>query len=87
MSFRTGVMVVVLWVTSLFAVATLARSQAYQFNPLPQPLVLSGNDLAFRVDGYSGPNPAGRLLIRIDGRWVEPVASVGRLTQPATTDR
>jgi len=72
MTFRATVILVVMWLTSLFAVGTLARGQAYQFSPLPEPIVVSGSDIAFRVEGWLGHDPAGRLVIRMNGQWVEP---------------
>jgi len=35
------------------------------------PFVLSGDDIGFRVE-RDGPNgPIGRIVVRIDGQWVE----------------
>jgi hypothetical protein len=37
------------------------------------PRVLSGTDIGFRVEGTDARtgNPTGRLVVRIDGEWVE----------------
>jgi hypothetical protein len=83
MSFKARAVLVVLWVVSLIAAATFARAQAFQFERLPQPVIISGSDIAYRVEGRIGANPAGRLLIRINGQWVEPVQNSSRPV-PAT---
>lgn len=72
MSFRAGVVLVLAWLASLVAVGTLARGQAFEFKALPEPIFVSGADLAFRVEGWRGAAPAGRLVIRMNGLWVEP---------------
>ena len=41
--------------------------------PLTAPVILSGEDVGFRVDSYSGGMPVGRVVIRVDGKWVEPL--------------
>jgi hypothetical protein len=74
--------VIVVVLAAAFATGRWTQAQA----PLPPaqqptppqrglaPVVLSGGDIGFRVDGYAGPDrrPAGRLVVRVDGRWVEP---------------
>ena len=35
------------------------------------PTVFSGADLGFRVEVKKGATPVGRLVVRIDGKWVE----------------
>ncbi len=73
MSLRTRIAVVVLWLSSLLAVGTLASGQSYGFDPLAEPYVLSGDDIGFRVEGVIKDAPAGRLVIRgVNGQWVEP---------------
>lgn len=71
MSLRMRGVVVVAWLASLFVVGTLASGQAFQFSPLPEPIVVSGEDVGFRVEGWLGAAAAGRLVVRVDGRWVE----------------
>lgn len=75
MSLRSRIVLGVLWVVSLILVAELARAQSYQFIPNPNPFVLSGDEIGFRVEGSMGGAPAGALVIRVDGRWVEPRAA------------
>lgn len=36
-----------------------------------QPMVFSGSDLGFRVERMDGRIPVGRLVVRINGQWVE----------------
>lgn len=44
--------------------------------PVPTPTVISGNDIGFRVEGLRGrTTPVGRLVIRVNGQWVEPELS------------
>ena len=33
--------------------------------------VIAGTDLGFRIERYKGSTPVGRLVARIDGKWVE----------------
>ena len=76
------VALVVFWLASLFAVGTLARGQVtsppanwqdpWQVEPLDAPLVLSGADVGFRVEGLLRGTPAGTIVIRYMGKWVEP---------------
>lgn len=72
MTVRVRVVLVVVWLTSLLAVGTLARSQVYRFDPLPEPIIVSGRDIAFKVEGQLGSEPAGRWVIRMNGGWIEP---------------
>jgi hypothetical protein len=61
------------WLVSLIAVAAIAQSR--QIVPLPEPMTLSGDDIAFRVEGTQGNAPVGRLLVRYNGKWVEPLTA------------
>jgi hypothetical protein len=76
MSLRARIGLVVVWVASLVAVAALAKAQV-RMNPLPSPVVLSGSDVGFRVEGLMGNTPAGTIVIRVNGKWVAPTASTG----------
>ena len=58
------------WLASLVfvAVATLAVAQ----NRLPEPRLLSGNDIGFRVERTDvNGRPVGRWVVRFDGQWTE----------------
>jgi hypothetical protein len=39
-----------------------------------QPVVLSGPDIGFRIESYERGKPIGTLVVRLNGRWVEPRA-------------
>jgi len=36
------------------------------------PVVLSGENLGFRVDGYRDGVPVGAFVVQVNGKWVEP---------------
>lgn len=36
-----------------------------------QPVTLSGNDIGFRIEGRRGDAIVGRLMVRVDGEWVD----------------
>lgn len=66
----------VLWpVTTLLLggalAATWAHAQAPR-RPSAAPTVISGSDIGFRVDSFKGTTPVGRLVVRVNGDWVEP---------------
>jgi hypothetical protein len=54
-----------------YAQAVLPSGQA--------PVVLSGSDIGFRVEGRRGNTPSGRFVVRINGQWVEVEQSVGTM--------
>ena len=76
------------WILSLVAVAALASALTSAQAPPPQALgipvpeitegtvILSGNDIGFRVERTRDGMPIGTLVVRIDGRWVEAGSSV-----------
>jgi hypothetical protein len=41
------------------------------------PMVLSGSDIGFRVEAMKGTTPVGRLVVRMNGQWVEPEYPLG----------
>jgi hypothetical protein len=57
--------------------ASWARTQ--KTTPLTQeaPTVISGSDIGFRVEGHKGNTPVGTLVVRVDGRWIEPEFASG----------
>lgn len=77
MSFRKSALIAVLWLASLVGVAAFARGQALGHRPVAEPKVLSGADLGFRVTGLHGEVPAGVLVVRINGEWVEVTSAPG----------
>ena len=60
-----------------FTAGRLAGAQLDQLDPLPEPRVLSGADMGFRVEGALRGVPAGRIVIRVNGEWVEPKLTPG----------
>jgi hypothetical protein len=54
----------------LVASGTWVLAQAVQPKPVV-PNVISGNDIGFRMEGQKGARPIGRLVVRINGQWVE----------------
>jgi hypothetical protein len=71
-----------LWVLSLVLVSALtAAAQAQRGQPtladswiLQSPTILTGADLGFRLERVREGVPVGQVVVRIDGRWVEPQA-------------
>jgi hypothetical protein len=62
-------------VVSLVVVAVLASALAFA-QAKPEPRVLSGSDIGFRIEGMNRAGlPMGTLVVRIDGKWVETVPS------------
>ena len=47
----------------------LATAQVIAVNPVPA-RVMTGSDLGFRVEGLRGDTPVGRLVVLVNGRWV-----------------
>jgi hypothetical protein len=48
-------------------------------------MVLSGNDIGFRVEGRKGSVVVGRFVVRIDGKWVDAESSF--VSRPLTNAR
>jgi hypothetical protein len=72
MSVRAIFGLALLWVLSLFAVASVAKAQVFELpRPLPEPTVVAGPDFGFRVEGDQRGTPVGKLVVRIDGKWIE----------------
>jgi hypothetical protein len=65
MSDRARVVLVALCLASLVGVGVWGQVK-------PEPRVISGSDLGFRVEGQRGDGtPTGQLVVRINGQWVE----------------
>ena len=72
MSLRTILSLAVLWILSLFVVSSIVKAQVFEVpRPLPEPRIVSGPDVGFRIESDQGGIPVGRLVIRVDGKWVE----------------
>jgi hypothetical protein len=72
--------VAILWALSLVAVGVLSSSaQAPSGRPgfnllTPTPAVVSGNDIGFRLERTQDGIAVGKVVIRVDGRWVDTAA-------------
>jgi hypothetical protein len=57
---------------SAAAAAGYARGSGGQVvtEPLADPVVLSGDDVGFRVTGRRGDTAIGQFVVGLDGRWV-----------------
>lgn len=71
MSIRAILTLAALWVLSLFIVSSVGAQQAFGIDPLPEPRIVSGPDVGFRIEGRQKGAPVGQLVVRIDGKWVE----------------
>ncbi len=85
MSKRGYVVVGLIWVLSLVLVGVVAAGQARMYRPLPEPKVMSGEDVGFRVEGMYGEQPTGTIVIRVNGRWIEVGLGAG-LARPGATN-
>ena len=47
------------------------KAQAIGTQRMTSPVVISGNDVGFRMEGRKGNTPVGRLVVRIDGQWLD----------------
>lgn len=57
---------------AMAAGATTVSSQARQSPPSPlAPKVLSGDEVGVLVEGYRNGKPVGRLVVKLEGEWVE----------------
>lgn len=74
------VLIAILWAASVAAAAAFASPQAPEFRPVREPRILSGPDIGFRVTGMYGDVPAGTLMIRVNGAWVEAHLGGGVIT-------
>jgi hypothetical protein len=78
MALQRRTVLIILWLVSMVAAGAWGYAQAV----LPSgqaPVVLSGSDLGFRVEGRRGNTPSGRFVVRINGQWVEVEQSVGTM--------
>ena len=72
MTFRAKLILAVLWISSLVAVGAWAQTQV-KIQSKGAPRFLSGSDIAFRIDRTDVEGtPIGTLVVKIDGKWVEP---------------
>jgi hypothetical protein len=61
----------IIWAVSLLAVWSMTSSA--QVRPLvtEAPMIISGNDVGFRMERTQNGIAIGVLVVRIDGRWVD----------------
>ena len=72
MSLRASTILVAAWLLSLVTVAALA--QRVEAPAQSEPEIISGDEIGFRVEGREGNRPVGTLVVRVNGRWVEPTS-------------
>jgi hypothetical protein len=63
------------FVTTVAVFAFVAGAAAWSFAqalaPRPvQPVVLTGTDIGFRMEGRRGNTPMGKFVVRVGGEWV-----------------
>jgi hypothetical protein len=79
MTLRSRLLMAVLWIASLVFVGAIATAQTRR----DPSAVISGGDIGFRPEGWQGSARTGTFLVRINGQWVEAIATTKML--PATT--
>lgn len=73
MSRSAVVLLIAMWFGSLLAVASWADAQLFpRWFPLAEPVVLTGDEIGFRVHGMHGDTPMGVIVVRAGDEWVEP---------------
>jgi hypothetical protein len=70
MSLRKSLIVVAAWTIFVSIVSILASAQVLRVEP-QTPMVLSGNDMGFRVTGARAGKPVGQIVVKVNGQWVE----------------
>ena len=70
MSFSGRVIFFLLWALSLLVIGGLVSAQTPQASR-DQGEIISGADIGFKPEGWQGNARTGRLMVRIDGKWVE----------------
>ena len=70
----------VLWVLSLIVTGVLTASAQGPRPPLggevmvtEAPKIVSGPDIGFRIERTQNGIPLGKVVVRIDGRWVDTI--------------
>ena len=99
MSFRIRMVLIVLLVGSLMGIGVWSFAQdTVQPRNNDAPVVLSGNDVGFRVEGHKRERrtdnrtgrtssvdiAVGQLVVRINGQWVEAQLDGRGIARPAT---
>ena len=71
MSIRSILTIGIVWALSLLLVASMVTAQSYQIRPLPEPRIVSGGDLGFRIEGDQNGTAVGTIVVRVNGKWVD----------------
>jgi hypothetical protein len=72
MSMKVILSVAMLWLLSLFVVASAVKAQVFEIpRSLPEPRIVSGPDFGFRIEAEQRGKPVGTLVVRVDGKWLE----------------
>ena len=72
--------VAILWILSLVAVGAISSSAQQPGRGIDpdliteMPAVVFGNDVGFRIERTRDGIPVGKLVVRVDGRWIDTVA-------------
>jgi hypothetical protein len=66
----------------VIAAGTWGYAQSVRTDPVT-PMVVSGDDIGFRLEGRRGSAAVGRFVVRVDGQWVDAVEAMG--VKPVTT--
>ena len=66
-----------------FALGAGIASAQLLFTTPVTPHVVTGAELGFRVEGLRGNTPIGRVVVKVEGQWVE--ADFGSATRPLST--
>ena len=80
---RVRLLVVALSIVCLALAWQTTAAQVIAVKPVP-PRVMTGGDVGFRVEGLRGDTPVGRLVVRVNGRWVDAEIS-GAIQSPLST--
>jgi hypothetical protein len=68
----------ILWALSLIIVGVFARAQTPgQAGNAPPPIIISGNDLGFRVARQQANRVMGTFVVRINGEWLDAEPAAG----------
>jgi hypothetical protein len=68
--------IAILWALSLVAVGALtshAQVSPRRERPTELPTIVSGSNVGFRIDRTKDGLPSGRLVVQIEGKWIEPI--------------
>jgi hypothetical protein len=79
---RFGSVIAMLLVLVLAVGAAWAAAQNILVEKVT-PTVLSGENVGFRVEGLRGRTPVGRIVVRVNGQWLE--AELARGPLPLST--